>query len=482
MNRRNFLTASMAALAASAVGCRAKRDRRPNVLFILTDDQRWDCMSCAGHPFLKTPHQDRIAAEGARFANAFGTTSLCSPARASYLSGLYAHTHGVMNNFTDFPVDLPSYPKQLKKAGYNTAYIGKFHMGEQTDDPRPGFDYWASHKGQGKYYDTTFNINGNRQLLKGYYTHRVTELALDWLKQPRQQPFMLCLGHKAPHGLWIPEPKYEHAFDNVPIKRPATAEDTGPGKPEWIKQRVHTWHGIEGPLYGAKDYSTFVRTYLETILSVDDSVGQIYDQLRSMGELDNTILLYATDNGFLLGEHGGIDKREMYEESIRVPLLIRYPDLVKTPTVVNEQVLNIDFAPSVLDICGVEPLPKTHGKSWKKLLQGDPSGWRKSWYYECNFEKEFPYTPNVRGVRTEEWKYMHCPNGDDLPDTYKAELYNLKKDPLETDNRIETKEDQPVLAQLRTELVRLQKETDALPDKMPISPQLSTKMPETSIR
>lgn len=482
MNRRSFLTASMAAVAASA--CRARRDRRPNVVFILTDDQRWDCLSCAGHPFLKTPNMDRIANEGARFANAFCTTSLCSPSRASFLSGLYAHTHGVLNNFTDFPVNLPSYPRQLKAAGYNTAYIGKWHMGEQTDDQRPGFDYWASHKGQGKYYDTTFNINGTRQELKGYYTHRVTELAVNWLKQPRQQPFLLILGHKAPHGLWVPEPKYEHAFDNIEIKKPATANDTGAGKPTWVKDRVPTWHGIDGPLYGANDYTKFVRTYLETIISADDSTGQIYDQLRSMGELDNTVLLFATDNGFLLGEHGSIDKRVMWEESIRIPLLARYPDLIRTPRVVNEQVLSIDFAPSVLDICGVDPLPKTHGRSWKKLVQGDAQGWRKSWYYECNFEQEFPYTPNVRGVRTDDWKYMHSPNGDDQPDKYKAEMYNLKADPLETSNLIDAKDAAPKLAELRAELVRLQQETGALPDHMPVNPKLGGKdyMPEKSIR
>lgn len=234
IDRRTFLGGlggSIAAAAAASVSCqsRARRDARPNVVFILTDDQRWDCMSCAGHPFLKTPHIDRIANEGARFANAFGTTSLCSPSRASFLSGLYAHSHGVNNNFTDYPVNLPSYPRAMQAAGYETAYIGKWHMGEQSDDQRPGFDYWASHKGQGTYNDTTFNINGNRQLLKGYYTHRITELAVDWLKKPHQRPFLLIMGHKAPHGIWIPEPKYEHTFDQVPIPAPGYGERHGPG-------------------------------------------------------------------------------------------------------------------------------------------------------------------------------------------------------------------------------------------------------------
>ena len=471
----------MAAAAAASISCsRARRDARPNVVFILTDDQRWDCMSCAGHPFLKTPHIDRIASEGARFSNAFCTTSLCSPSRASFLSGLYAHSHGVNNNFTDYPVNLPSYPRALQAAGYETAYIGKWHMGEQSDDQRPGFDYWASHKGQGTYNDTTFNINGQRQLLKGYYTHRVTELAVDWLKRPRQKPFLMVMGHKAPHGIWIPEPKYEHTYDQVAIRRPATANDTGNGKPSWVKERVPTWHGIDGPLYGTKDYAKFMRTYLETILSVDDSVGEVWETLRASGELDNTVLLFATDNGFMIGEHGAIDKRCMYEESIRIPLLARYPAIIRNPAVIPQMVLNVDFAPSVLDICGVAPLPKVHGRSWRPLVEGKPAGWRTSWYYEYNYEKEFPYTPNVRGVRTDEWKYVHYPSGEGEKDQYTAELYNLKDDPLETRNLAAGSAQK--VTELQAELTRLQQETGALPDQMPVNPEMKMELPAQSIR
>jgi arylsulfatase A-like enzyme len=305
---------------------------------------------------------------------------------------------------------------------------------------------------------------------------------VDWLKKPRQRPFLLAMGHKAPHGIWIPEPKYEHAFDQVPIHRPATANDTGNGKPAWVKERVPTWHGIDGPLYGTKDYSKFVRTYLETILSVDDSVGEVYETLRATGELDNTVLLFATDNGFMLGEHGAIDKRCMYEESIRIPLLARYPGVIRNPAVVQQMVLNVDFAPSVLDICGVDPLPRAHGRSWKPLLQNKPPGWRTSWYYEYNYEKEFPYTPNVRGVRTDEWKYVHSPNGEGQPDTHKAELYNLKADPLETRNLIDEKDGQERLPQLQAELKRLQQETGALPDRMPVNPEMKMELPAQSIR
>ncbi len=481
MNRRSFLGA---ACGVSIGGCSrvARRDRRPNVVFVLTDDQRWDCLSAAGHPFLKTPNMDRIAREGVRFANAFVTTSLCSPSRATMLSGLYAHTHGVINNFTEYPADLPSYPRALQAAGYETAYIGKWHMGEDNDDRRPGFDYWISHKGQGNYWDTEFNVNGKRDVVRGYYTHVVTDFAVDWLKRPRSKPFLLCLGHKAPHGVWIPEPKYEHAFDGVEIRCPVTANDTGPDKPSFVRERINTWHGINGNLYGLNDFEKFIRYYHATILSVDDSVGRIYEALRGSGELDNTLLVFAGDNGFLLGEHASIDKRTMWEESIRIPLLVRYPELIRSPRVVEEQVLNLDLAPSIADICGAEPLPRAQGRSFRNLVQGDSCGWRTSWYYEYNYEAQFPYTPNVRGVRTDDWKYVHYPSRPGGPDQYLAELYHIKDDPLERRNLIRVPEAQEKLAELRVELRRLQEETGALPDRMPIDPELKMELPEKSIR
>ena len=480
VNRRQFLqTTAAAAAAAPFMACRGSQ-RKPNVVFVLSDDLRWDAMSVAGHPFLKTPNIDRIANEGVRFRNAFCTSSLCSPSRASFLSGLYAHSHQVINNFTEFPANVPSYPQRLHDGGYNTAYIGKWHMGEGNDEKRPGFDYWASHKGQGQYYDTPFNVDGNRQVIKGYYAHVVTNLATEWLKTAKR-PFSLSVGHKAPHGLWIPEPRYEHAFDNVPIHKPETAVP-GPGTPDWVTRRIKTWHGIDGPLYGTNDFDKFIRTYHETILSVDDSVGQIYEALRAMGELDNTIFLFAGDNGFLLGEHASIDKRTTWEESIRIPLLVRYPEGIKTPRVVDRMVLNLDVAPSVLDFAGLPPIANVHGASVRPLTDGRESPWRQSWMYEYNFEKEFPYTPNVRGVRTEDWSYMHYPNGEGQPDTEKAELYNIKTDPLEKTNLIDAPEAKDTLTSLQAELLKIQRETGGLPDRMPINPELRFEMPDAAIR
>ncbi len=451
---------------------------RPNVLVILTDDMRWDAMSCAGHPFFKTPNLDRLAAEGARFANMFVTTSLCSPSRASLLSGRFARSHGVLNNFTEYPENLPSYPRRLKEAGYETAYIGKWHMGEDNDQQRPGFDYWMSHRGQGNYFDNEFNVNGTRQRMPGYYTTVVTEHAVAWLKQPHPRPFLLVLGHKAPHGgPIVPDPRYEHALDATPIPRPRNADDyADPGKPSWLKESYPTWHGLGGPLYGLKDYDRFVRSYLATLISVDESMGRIHEALRETGQLDNTLILFTSDNGFVLGEHGRVDKRTMYDESLRVPLLARYPRLIKPGLVITNMVLSLDLAPSILDICGAKPLPGIQGRSWKPLLAGKTGGWRRSFLYEYNYESQFPYTPNVRGVRTDDWKLIRYPHGDGSPDRFKAELYHLASDPQEMRNLIDDPKSAAKHKELERELARLSKQ--AGPDRMPIYAGITNMLPK----
>jgi N-acetylglucosamine-6-sulfatase len=468
---------------------------RPNVLFILTDDQRGDQLSCAGHPFLRTPHIDRLAAEGARFANMFVTTSLCSPSRASFLSGLYANTHGVVNNFTDYPRDLASFPRRLQDAGYHTAYVGKWHMGEEDDSPRPGFDHWISHRGQGKYFDTEFNVSGRRKIVPGYYTSVVTDMAIDWLKSDHGgRPFLLILGHKAPHTPFTPEPKYEHIYDAINIGYPRSAFDLA-GKPQWVEDRLDTWHGIYGPIYGFRkqfpdrsaaavvQFDNFVRAYTATIKSIDDSVGRLYRTLDETGHLDNTLVVFAGDNGMFLGEHGMTDKRAMHEPSIRVPLIARYPRLIKPGTVIEQQVLNIDLAPSIVEICGAQPLENIHGASWLGLLRGDVADWRQAWYYEYNYEKQFPYTPNVRGVRTDRWKYVRYPHGDDGPDRHKAELYDLQDDPGELRNLIDDPQHAELVADLRAQLDRLIQQTGGRSwKKMPLDEGIKTELPDAKIR
>lgn len=470
---------------------------RPNVLLILCDDLRWDALSCAGNPHLQTPHIDRLAAEGVRFKNAFCTTSLCSPSRASILTGVYAHTHQVRDNFTELPTNLPSFPGVLQAAGYDTGYIGKWHMGENNDERRPGFNYWISHKGQGKYFGTEFNLNGRRELRPGYYTHEVTQFALDFLQQPRPagQPWLLILGHKAPHSFYLPEPKYSNSFDQVQIAYPDTAFQLK-GKPDWIKDRLYTWHGIYGPLFewrkqfpddrpeAVKDFAAMTRAYWSVIRSVDDSVGRLRAALEASGQLDRTLVLFMGDNGLLNGEHGMVDKRTMHEASIRIPLIARYPGLTlpAQPKVIPQQVLTLDLAPSVLELCGAPRIKGAQGQSWVRLVQKGDRSWRKSFLYEYNYEKQFPYTPNVRGVRTDDWQYMHYPPGDNTPDRHLAELYDLRSDPEERINLINDPRHAGKLQELQKELTRLLKTTGAVPDLMPLDEGIKQELPDQKIR
>jgi len=479
-----------------SVSLSSAAEKRPNVLFILCDDLRWNALSCAGHPCLKTPNIDRLAAEGVRFANTFCTTSLCSPSRASILSGLYAHSHGVVDNFTEYPTNFVSFPMRLQTTGYDTAYIGKWHMGENNDKPRPGFNWFVTHKGQGKYFDTEFCINGQRhETPKGYYTHVVTDMALDWLKRPHDgKPWLMMIGEKAPHSFYFPEPKYSNAFASVEVKYPDTAFHLD-DKPAWIKERLYTWHGIYGPLFewrkkfpndrpeAVKDFENMVHAYWGTILSVDDSVGRLFRFLEDSKQLDNTIVVFMGDNGLLEGEHGMVDKRTAHDPSLRIPLIVRYPGLAKGK-VVAQQALTIDVAPSLLELCGAPPLKNIHGRSWAKLARSGDPAWRKSWFYEYNYEKQFPYTPNVRAVRTDGWKYIHYPHGDGTPDRHMAELYNLKNDPDERHNLIADPANAKKLKELQAELARLMKATGltAKTDKMPLDEGVKQQLPDQKIR
>lgn len=497
MNRLGVILLALATLCAPRPSDAQDSSRRPNVVFILTDDQRWDALGCAGHPYLKTPNIDRLAAEGLLFRNHFCTSSLCSPSRASILSGLYAHAHGVRNNFTEYPASLASFPLLLQQAGYQTAYIGKWHMGENNDERRPGFDFFATHRGQGKYFDTEFNVDGTRKTIPGYYTHVITDLALDWLRNKRKgdRPFLLMLGHKAPHSFYTPEPKYENSLANVRVPYPDTAFHLD-GKPDWVRQRLNTWHGIYGPLFefrknfpdsspeGVAAFENMTRAYWGTLRSVDDSTGQLYEELKRSGELDRTLIIYTSDNGLLNGEHGMVDKRTMHEPSIRIPLVARYPGLTPAehPREITQMTLTVDLAPTILELCGIPAPQKLHGRSWAQLARGDSRGWRTSWLYEYNYEKQFPYTPNVRGVRTDTWKYVHYPHGDGGPDRHKAELYDLAQDPDERVNLIEQPSAAGKLAELKAELERLLTETGASPDSMPIDEGIKSALPDQKIR
>ncbi len=485
--------------SALAVGGRAQTPaakKRPNVVFVLTDDQRWDAISLNPNSGpLKTPNIDRLGHEGVYFRNAFATTALCSPSRATIQTGVYAHVHGVSNNFTEFPANTETWPLDLHNAGYETAYVGKYHMGEDNDEKRPGFDYFATHRGQGTYFDTEWRINnGERKVIPGYYTHIVTTLAEDWIKERKgDKPWAIMIGHKAPHSFYTPEEKYKNTFASVHIPYPASAfmlDD----KPEWYKQRLPTWHGIYGPLFdfrktfpdtspaGVTAFEEMVRSYWRTILSVDDSVGEIYALLKQRGELDNTIFIFTSDHGLLNGEHGMVDKRTAHEPTIRVPLVVRYPGLTSPsqPRVVDRMVLTTDFAPSILDIVGLPKGVKMQGRSWKPLAQGRPDpGWRKSYVYMYNYEKQFPYTPNVRALRTEDWKYVRYPNS---PTPHMAELYDLKNDPGELVNLINDPRYRKRVQSMHEELDRQLIALGAWPDVMPVDEGIGQDLPAANIR
>lgn len=470
----------------------------PNVLFILCDDLRPDALGCYGSKHVKTPHIDALATDGVRFANSFCTTSLCSPSRASILTGLYAHRHGVRDNFTELPADLPTWPSRLHESGYSTAYIGKWHMGEDNDAPRPGFDWFVTHKGQGKYYDTEWNLNGaGAKVIPGYYTTVVTDLALDWLKERRpddNKPWALCIGHKAPHSFYTPEEKYKLTFDAVRVPYPSSAFHLE-GKPEWIKQRSNTWHGIYGPLFewrknfpdarpeAVKDFENMVHGYWGTVLSVDDSVGRMVQYLKATKQYDNTFIVFMGDNGLLEGEHGMVDKRTAHEPSMRIPLVLHGPKL-KASQVVDGQVLTVDIAPSLLDLCGAKPIEKIQGKSWRKLISGGDADWRKAWFYEYNYEKQFPYTPNVRALRTDRFKFIRYPHGDTSPDRHLPELYDLSKDPNELENLADKASMTSVRAELEKQLLELMTAEGLTPenDRMPIDEGIQSKLPDQKIR
>ena len=498
MNNTCFvvLVATLAVFLGDSRLFAAEPATRPNVLFILCDDLRPDALGCYGSKHVKTPHIDRLAAAGVRFTNGFCTTSLCSPSRASILTGLYAHAHGVRNNFTELPSALPHWPGRLREQGYATGYCGKWHMGEDNDFPRPGFDWFVSHKGQGKYFDTEWNVNGERrETPKGYYTTVVTDYAADWLaKQPARKPWALCLGHKAPHSFYFPEEQYKHAFDEVRVSYPQTAFHLD-GQPDWIRQRLPTWHGIYGPLFewrkqfpdtrpeGVKDFENMVHAYWGTVLSVDDSVGRLVQLLESRGELENTLIIFMGDNGLLEGEHGMVDKRTMHEPSIRIPIIARGPGL-PAGKVVERQVVTEDIAPSVLDLCGAPLIAKTHGRSWKQLCnQGDPD-WRTAWLYEYNYEKQFPYTPNIRGIRTDRFKFVHYPHGDGTADRHLPEMYDLAADPDERHNLAVDPAHATTRADLERQLADLLASFGLTPEKdtMPLDEGITSDLPDQKVR
>ena len=448
INRREFIKAAglgTAALALGKLSSAAPVPKRPNLIFILTDDQRYDEMSCAGHPWLKTPNLDRLASEGALFKNAFVTTSLCSPSRASFLTGCYTHTHGVFFNEDNDPdPTLPIFPQLLQKSGYETAFIGKWHM-KKMDEPRSGFDHWVSFVGQGYYYGNDLNVDGKMVRTENYITDELTDYALQFIKKKRNKPFMLYLSHKAIHGPQTPAKRHENLYADEKMKLYDDPEDNLATKPLW-QARVR-------PGWDKK-----MRNRKQTLAAVDEGISRILDTLKEQKILDDTVVIFTSDNGHLSGEHGLWDKRAAYEESIRIPLIMRYPKLARANTVCEEMVLNIDLAPTLLELAQV-PIPKTiQGQSWVDVLKGKPG--RKSFFYECFPADNKYHRPNVLAVRTKRWKFITYP----LPDVSTArfptrELYDLQNDPKELNNLVGNVKYMYDVREMAKELEKLKVET-----------------------
>jgi len=440
MNFR-LLLVSLALLPALA-----RAADRPNFLFIYTDDQRWDALSVVQReqgergrfPWFQTPNLDRLAREGVRFRNAFVTMALCAPSRAAFLTGRYNHFNGIASNFRPFPATNVTHATLLRAAGYTTAYIGKWHMDSQRE--RPGFDFHASFIGHARYVDPPFVVDGKDVPTKGWIDDISTDYAIEFLKKQKgaAKPWSMIVGYKSPHGPFEPPARWRDKFDGE-LARTVPNLDLTPPFPGPVNR------GELPP--EAKDPNGKVRVnlnYFRCIAAVDENVGRLLAALDELGLATNTMVVYASDNGFYLGEHRLSDKRSAYDESIRIPLLVRYPRLAITNKLVDELVHNLDLAPTFLDYAGASVPPEMQGRSWRPLLEGKPAEWRKSFFYEYFWEQQRGNpTPTLTAVRTTTAKLIKYRDHDEW-----TELFDLARDPFETRNLF----NDPSAAALRREL------------------------------
>ena len=468
---KNVLLICFLMLHGSVAFSQAGNRKPMNIIFILADDHRYDAMGFMNKiKGLQTPGMDRLAKEGVHIKNAFVSTALCSPSRASILTGQYAHTHTVVDNEAALPSNLVFFPSYLQKSGYQTAFVGKWHMGNTDDQPQPGFDHWISFQGQGVYYNPTFNVDGKRikQAEGSYITDLLTDYALEWLnKTNKSKPFFLYLSHKGVHAEFYPAKRHEGKYADVPVVCPPsmylTATDssktygipTPPGSkvntrdiPNWVRAQRYSWHGVDYMYHGTIKFDDFYRRYLETLQAVDESIERIINWVVSQGMKDNTMIVYMGDNGFSFGEHGLIDKRHAYEESMRVPLLVWAPGMVKPNSVMEQIIMNVDLAPTFLDLAGIAKPKQMQGFSFAEILGGKGVTWqRDKVFYEYYWEAAFPQTPTTFAIRTERYKYIYYNGIWDI-----NELYDLQADPYEMNNLIRDPAYQQTGMKLRTEL------------------------------
>ena len=469
MLRVLMLAGALFGIVPVAVG--ADSPSKPNMIFILVDDLRWDDMGCAGHPFSRTPHIDRIAREGAQFRNAFATTPLCSPSRASILTGEYAHTHGIIDNTdrSEQSHQLKTFPQELQKAGYETAFFGKWHMGNDNTR-RPGFDRWFCLHGQGSTFDAVVNDDGHDVQTHGYVTDILNKKSLEFIRQRHSRPFFVYLSHKAMHpetqqradgslsdpsaSNYIPAPRHKNLYQGVTIPRRPNWSVPPLDKPA-LQQKIPGLAPL-GPKTGSSD--TVILNRLRMLASVDEGLGDILKTLAAAGQLDNTLIVVTGDHGYFYGEHGlSVERRLAYEESIRIPLLMRYPPIIKAGSTPKSFALAIDFAPTFVELAGGAIPPQYQGRSLLPLLKGAaPADWRKAFLVEYYSDTVFPRVRKMgyKAVRDDRWKYIHYTDRQNAD-----ELYDLQNDPYELKNIIHDSAAAAPLAKMQSELQRLLVET-----------------------
>ena len=458
LDRRTLL------LGAAGTAFAQTKAKARNIVFILTDDHRYDAMGfLKGQKFLETPNLDAMARDGVHCKNAFVTTALCSPSRASILTGKYAHQHKIVDNNTPTPKGTHFFSQDLQKAGYATGFFGKWHMGGAGDEPQPGFDKWVSFRGQGTYLPSPsgLNVDGKHVPQKGYITDELTDYALGWLGTlPKTKPWMMYLSHKAVHSDFVPAARHKGKFANaefIPPPTLATEGDMARNRPMWVQNQRNSWHGADFPYHGDLSLAEYYKRYAETLCAVDESLGRVLEALRQRGELDSTLIVYMGDNGFAFGEHGLIDKRTAYEESMRVPMLARCPEMFSGGRVMQEVVAGIDIMPTFFEAAGLPAPTGIAGKSFLPLLQGKTIPWREGLLYEYYWERNFPQTPTMHALRGSRYKYIHYYGIWDSD-----ELYDLQEDPLETNNLIYSEKHVAVIKDMNKQLFDLMEDTGGM--------------------
>jgi arylsulfatase A-like enzyme len=456
LSRLRAVALAACAIIAPQVWARPAAPAAPrptNIIFVLVDDLRFDTMGFLT-PGLKTPNIDFLARNGVYFPNAVVTSSLCSPSRATILTGQTARNHGVIDNNNSSEEGLIFFPAYLQKAGYQTGFFGKWHMGNDTDAPRAGFDRWVSFKGQGTYFPTeqlspkqieagarqTLNVDGKVVKRTGYITDELTDYAMDWLEKGRDpaKPFFLYLSHKAVHSDPEPPERYKNQYADLDIKLPASMANTpenNRGKPMWVRNQRNSWHGADFPYHTDRPLTEQVRDYYRTLSPVDESLGRILAYLKKAGLEKTTMIVFYSDNGFLIGDHGLIDKRNAYEPSVRVPMLAYAPGLLPKGVTNPALVRNLDLAPTFLDVAHVAEPKQMEGTSWLSLAEGKikPADWKPGdFVYEYYWEWSFPQTPTTFAIERDRLKYIQYHGVCDT-----EELYDLGRDPDEMNNLID---------------------------------------------